>query len=74
MFILDDEIDEPTGAYADDPEASVAWCNDILVFVRYHLRLESQSSAPVISSPLIDSFKEIGARLCACYSTGKHER
>ena len=71
LFLVDDEIDEPTGAYVDDPNAAVAWCNDILVFVRYTLKLDSHNSRPTVSNPLINSFKEIGERLCVVYSTGK---
>jgi hypothetical protein len=77
IFAWDDELDEPTGAYADEWEAAQAFRKETLQFVRRKLGLlgsdahEQQQQRPAVTAnAIVKAFTFVGDQLRAAYSVG----
>lgn len=75
LFNWDDEIDEPTGSYADDLDGAERYRSQTIDFVLESLGLEDQASnlkTHPAQNKIIASFKEIGQPLAKAYTVGKY--
>lgn len=78
IFAWDDEIDGPTGAYADEWEAAQAFRTETLQFVRRKLGLsgpeareqQQQQRPAVTANAIVGAFAFVGDHLRAAYSVG----
>lgn len=78
LFIWDDEVDEPTGAYSEDlsgaqtyREQTLRFLEDCMGLATAHPREDGRSRS---YNHLIQSFDVIGSGLCACYDTSQLRR
>jgi hypothetical protein len=78
LFTWDDELDEPSGSFADDFEAAQRYRAETARFVRYclgvhdegkHEGVNGQSPAPV--NAIVESFRSIGEGFCRYYDLGE---
>ncbi|ROV92483.1 hypothetical protein VSDG_06727 [Cytospora chrysosperma] len=72
LFTWDDEVDEPTGAYADDQKGAQLYRDQTLQFVGACLGLSNPGVCP--QSRIVQSFDVIGSALSASYNTNQRQR
>ncbi|KAH7389368.1 isoprenoid synthase domain-containing protein [Phaeosphaeria sp. MPI-PUGE-AT-0046c] len=77
LFNWDDEIDEPTGSYADDLDGAERYRSQTIDFVLKSLGLQDQVSSTSFyraQNKIIASFKDIGEPLARAYSVEQRHR
>lgn len=81
LFTWDDELDEPSGAFADDFEAAQRYRAETAGFVRYCLKVDNEGAnngtsrqCPTPVNAIVESFRSIGEGFCRYYDTGNIDR
>ncbi|KAI9705375.1 MAG: hypothetical protein M1820_005205 [Bogoriella megaspora] len=74
LFTWDDEIDEPTGAVADDFDAAQRYREETSNFVELCLGLAVQAHNSAPRNLIVRSFRDIADGLCAFYNLKQRRR
>jgi hypothetical protein len=73
LFVWDDEVDEPAGAYSGDLASAEQYRTQTIDFAHecLNLRVPSPSTPVEPTNKIIASFRDIGEQLAKDYSRGR---
>lgn len=72
LYMWDDEVDQPEGAYANNLEKAEEYRSSTSSFISQCLQSRDHPSPPTLPSchRIVDSFRDIGRPLAEFYETG----